>query len=122
MFLFSRLFMHKEDFLSKKISEINKRIDVKNADSILDIGSGSGEILDSLKKRNIPDLTFEAAWNQNGAVCLNKTRLGHKLSDICQECPNKLEGRINEDGSCSTPEEALANWPDILIFNESREN
>lgn len=74
------------------------------------------------EKVNVPELTFEGAWNEDGAVCLKKTRLGHKLTEICKECPEKLEGRINEDGKCSSPEEALANYPNVLIFSESGEN
>ncbi len=80
------------------------------------------DVLGIQNRIDVPELTFEAAWNKDGAVCLNKTRLGHKLTDVCQECPDKLAGRINEDGSCSTAKEALSNFEDILIFNESGEN
>ena len=39
------------------------------------------------------------------------------LSDIRKECPEKLKGRINEGGSCSTAEKARQKWsPDARIM------
>ncbi len=46
-------------------------------------------------------LTFEAAWNEHGAVCMRKTRISqdYSLDDILRECPEKLKGAVGE-GNC----------------------
>jgi hypothetical protein len=40
-----------------------------------------------------PKLTFEATWNENGAVCLEKTRIPEiiSLEGIQKKCPNNIE-------------------------------
>ncbi|MCP4687385.1 MAG: hypothetical protein GY859_04995 [Desulfobacterales bacterium] len=48
-----------------------------------------------------PGLTFEAGWNEHGAVCMRKTRIpqDYTLDDILRECPEKLKGAVGE-GIC----------------------
>ncbi|MBG1271952.1 ADYC domain-containing protein [Nostoc sp. WHI] len=64
-------------------------------------------------------MVFEAAWQPDGATCINHPRWFDKLSEIRQECPNKLIGRINENGSCNTAKKAQQNWSSALLFNDS---
>lgn len=64
-------------------------------------------------------MVFEAAWGPNGATCINRARLSETVSEIVEECPEKLKGRINEDSRCSTAEKAKQNCPDSLLFNDS---
>jgi hypothetical protein len=64
-------------------------------------------------------MLFEAAWQPDGAACINRPRWFETLSDIRKECPEKLKGRINEGGSCTTAQKAKQNWSDALIFNDS---
>lgn len=43
-------------------------------------------------------LSFEAAWNENGAVCIYRPRFGgnNTLAAIEQECPGKFAGRTGK--------------------------
>ena len=63
-----------------------------------------------------PGLSFEGAWNKDGAVCLRKTRIPElaDLKDILKECPEKLRGKTGED-NCT---ESFAD-PSVLILNRS---
>lgn len=65
---------------------------------------------------SVPGLTFEAAWNEDGAVCLRKTRIpeDYTLDDILKECPEKLTNHAGET-HCS---ESFEN-PHVLILNRS---
>lgn len=84
-----------------------------------------GTLIDVHDLLNIQKLTpnnkmvFEAAWQPDGATCINHTRWFDKLSEIRQECPNKLTGRINENASCNTAKKAQQNWSSALLFNDS---
>jgi hypothetical protein len=62
---------------------------------------------------------FEAAWSPDGATFINRPRWLETVSEIRQECPNKLKGRINEGGSWTTAEKAKQNLPNSLLFNDS---
>jgi hypothetical protein len=64
-------------------------------------------------------MVFEAAWQPNGATCVNHPRWFEKLSDIRKECPEKLKSRLNEGGSCTTAQKARQNWSEALLFNDS---
>jgi hypothetical protein len=65
-----------------------------------------------------PDLTFEAAWAPDGAVCVRKTRIGEiwTLEDLKATCPDRMPGRI---GFGCNRANAMSN-PAALIFNDSR--
>jgi hypothetical protein len=70
--------------------------------------------LDIQKDTKTPGLTFEAAWDENGAVCLHKTRVPKvaTLADILRECPDKFAAQkdCQEDHS-----------PKAFIFNRSKD-
>jgi hypothetical protein len=63
-----------------------------------------------------PGLTFEAAWDEDGAVCVKKVRIpeDYTIEGIVQECPEKLQ---NAAGDKHCPE-SFGN-PRILILNRS---
>lgn len=63
-----------------------------------------------------PGMSFEAAWNEKGAVCVSKTRIpdDFPLEDIIEECPEKLK---DHTGSRQCPE-SFDN-PLVLILNRS---
>lgn len=65
---------------------------------------------------SVPDLTFEAAWNENGAVCLERTRISEVTSEeeILAECPEELEGRIGTQRCRESFDD-----PSVLILNRS---
>ena len=64
-------------------------------------------------------MVFEAAWQQDGAICINRPRWFETVSQIRKECAEKLKGRINEDGHCATAQKARQHWSDSLLFNDS---
>lgn len=64
-------------------------------------------------------MVFEAAWQPDGAICINRPRWFETVSQIRKECPEKLRGRINEDGRCATAQKAKQHWSDSLLFNDS---
>jgi hypothetical protein len=55
----------------------------------------------------------------DGATFINRPRWFETVSEIRQECPNKLKGRINEDGDWTTAQKAKQNLPNSLLFNDS---
>jgi hypothetical protein len=63
-----------------------------------------------------PGMSFEAAWNEKGAVCIKKTRIpkDFPLEDIIKECPEKLKDHTGSQ-QCS---ESFDN-PLVLILNRS---
>lgn len=77
------------------------------------------DVLDIQKPSPEKEMVFEAAWRPNGAICINRPRWEETLSEIRKECPERLTGRINENGSCATAQKARQNWPDSLLFNDS---
>lgn len=77
------------------------------------------DVLDIQKPTSNNGMAFEAAWRPDGAICINHSRWYETLSDIRKECPEKLKGRLNEGGSCSTAQKARQNWSDSLLFNDS---
>lgn len=78
------------------------------------------DVLDIQKPTPNSGMVFEAAWQPDGATCINRARWFDKLSDICKECPNKLKGRISTDSRpCATAQKAKQNLPDALLFNDS---
>jgi hypothetical protein len=64
-------------------------------------------------------MVFEAAWSPEGATFINRPRWYDTLSEIRQECPNKLKERINESGGETTAEKVKQNQSDSLLFNDS---
>ncbi|HAJ63794.1 MAG TPA: hypothetical protein DCP31_34975 [Cyanobacteria bacterium UBA8543] len=77
------------------------------------------DVLDIQKKTPNSEMVFEAAWSPDGATFINRPRWFETLSEIRQECPNKLKDRINEGGSWTTAEKVKQNFPNALLFNDS---
>ena len=77
------------------------------------------DVLDIQKKTPNSEMVFEAAWSPDGATFINRPRWPETLSEIRQECPNKLKGGINEGGSWTTAEKVKQNFPNALLFNDS---
>ncbi|MBD1930102.1 hypothetical protein H6F74_28350 [Trichocoleus sp. FACHB-90] len=71
------------------------------------------------KKTPHDGMVFEAAWSPEGATFINRPRWFETVSEIRQECPNKLKGRINEGGSWTTAEKVKQNQSGSLLFNDS---
>jgi hypothetical protein len=65
-----------------------------------------------------PDMSFEAAWGADGAVCVRRVRMPEaaSLDGLMASCPGKLEGRLG--AACS--EEVARRSPDALLWNQSR--
>jgi hypothetical protein len=61
-------------------------------------------------------MTFEAAWNPNGAVLINRTRWPESLAQLRKECPQRLKspGRKALD-----PKVIQQQTEQALIFNDS---
>lgn len=75
--------------------------------------------LDIQKKTPHSGMVFEAAWSPEGATFINRPRWFETVSEIRQECPDKLKGRINEGGDWVTSEKVKQKWSNSLLFNES---
>jgi hypothetical protein len=71
------------------------------------------------KKTPNTGMVFEAAWSPEGATFINRPRWFETLSEIRQECPDKLKGRINEGGDGVTSEKVKQKWSNSLLFNDS---
>lgn len=65
------------------------------------------------------NMVFEAAWSADGATFVNRLRWTESPAKLLQECPERLEGRINEHYEPITLEEVLQKAPDSLLFNDS---
>lgn len=64
-------------------------------------------------------LRFEAAWNPQGAVCVEHTRVPENMSmsQLAQGCP-RLKQRM---GAAACSADTAGNWGDpVLLFNRSR--
>jgi hypothetical protein len=71
-----------------------------------------------------PGMTFEAAWDQNGAVCLSHARWNSSGTVVAAACPNRLRppGQETQSGTvCDSVAEALMQGGGTasLMFNES---
>ncbi len=69
-------------------------------------------------------MSFEAAWNVDGAVYLNRTRFPEAISQLQQECPEKLIQMLSSqkaDSSNSLPRlsQTSASNAKVLLFNDS---
>jgi hypothetical protein len=65
-----------------------------------------------------PGMSFEAAWDQNGALCFSHARWSLGGAVVAAACPNRLQPpQDNQPGMvCDTALQAGAN---ALMFNES---
>ena len=77
------------------------------------------DVLGIQKKTPNTGMVFEAAWSPEGATFINRPRWFETLSEIRQECPDKLKGRINEGGDWVTSEKVKQKWSNSLLFNDS---
>lgn len=68
---------------------------------------------------NRPDLSFEAAWDENGAVCVAHSRVPQKmtLDGLAETCP-RLVGRLGAGCTDAT----AGGFGEPLLFNASRGN
>ena len=69
-------------------------------------------------------MSFEAAWGVEGAVYLNRTRFSNAISQLQQECPEKLIQMLSSqkaDSSNSLPRlsQTSASTAKALLFNDS---
>ena len=64
-------------------------------------------------------MVFEAAWGTDGAVFIDRTRYSETLAQIQQECPQKLETRLNRANQSLTKTQIQQQNPTALIFNDS---
>ncbi len=62
-------------------------------------------------------LVFEAAWNENGALCVHHPRIQENIDieNLIKACPKKFSAS-NTGEACSQK-----NYPDALIYNDSRQ-
>jgi len=63
----------------------------------------------------VTNMSFEAAWNPDGAICINHVRWPEDLAYVQHVCPSKLLNHKH----CSTGSQAQANFPKALLFNDS---
>ena len=81
------------------------------------------DVYDSLKIQHPEqnsDLPLEAAWGVNGALKLNHTRYPETLTQLQQECPEKLEEIYSSDNSLFANINQATQIPTALIFNNSQ--
>jgi hypothetical protein len=68
-------------------------------------------------------MTFEAAWNPDGAVAISRTRFSKTLAQIQQDCPERLrslQSKNQLDRSSSQSLSTLQQYaPKAIIFNDS---
>lgn len=72
-----------------------------------------------------PGMTLEAAWDQNGALCLSHARWNLGGAVAAAACPNRLQppGQANQPGTvCDNIDEALMHGNGPRMFNESAMN
>jgi len=64
-------------------------------------------------------MTFEAGWNQGGAVCLSRARWRSDQTGLyASQCPDRLIPHGTQ-AACDTVVEALGYAADVKLFNES---
>jgi hypothetical protein len=66
-----------------------------------------------------PDMSFEAAWGVNGALCINHLRWPDELDYVKQTCSERLATTDEGINRCRTALEAQKKFPDSLLFNDS---
>jgi hypothetical protein len=64
----------------------------------------------------VPNMSFEAAWGADGAVCINHVRWPEDWDYVKQVCPRRLAKDIK---NCTTASQVQKNYPQALIFNDS---
>lgn len=66
---------------------------------------------------NDKELAFEAAWNENGAMCVHHSRVQENIDieGLIKACPEKFSA-ANTGESCSQQR-----YPDALIYNDSKQ-
>ncbi|HET6467522.1 MAG TPA: ADYC domain-containing protein [Geminicoccaceae bacterium] len=64
-----------------------------------------------------PEMSFEAAWGADGAICVRRVRIPEaaSLAELAAACPARLAGRTGE--ACT--ENAALRSPEVLILNRS---
>jgi hypothetical protein len=76
-------------------------------------------------KINVPDppkkMTFEAAWEPNGASCINHLRYENQKEYLQKVCPQKIAIQQDRKNLCSSAEKARQNFPKALLFNDSEQ-
>ncbi|WP_156427146.1 ADYC domain-containing protein [Leptolyngbya sp. NIES-2104] len=62
-------------------------------------------------------MTFEAAWQPDGATLIQRTRRTETLAQIQQECPNRLKERTQNSRSKTVAQ--MQQFSKALLFNDS---
>lgn len=69
-----------------------------------------------------PGMTFEAAWGENGAICLSHARWSFNGAVVAAACPNRLQppSQGHPGTVCDSVAEALMlGGANSRLFNES---
>jgi uncharacterized protein (DUF2342 family) len=61
-------------------------------------------------------MVFEAAWNPDGAVLINRTRWPESLAQLRKECPERLKSIGNDRISSKITQQQTQ---EALVFNDS---
>jgi hypothetical protein len=69
--------------------------------------------------RPVGGMSFEAAWNTTGAVCLSRTRWKQTMKQIAAICPARRMPWGEARKICDNVEDAFNNGLVVLLFNES---
>ncbi len=64
-----------------------------------------------------PEMSFEAVWGPEGAICINHVRWPEDLDYVQQQCPRRLA--VNQSQSCQSSDQAQQNHPGGILFNDS---
>ncbi len=84
-----------------------------------------GTIIDLYDRLGIQEKTkdngmvFEAAWGTDGAVLIHRPRYSETLGQIQQNCPEKLQTRLDPTNKSLTQIEIQQQFSTALIFNDS---
>lgn len=73
------------------------------------------------KRVNNSGMTFEAAWNPDGAVAIRRTPFSKTLAQIQQDCPERLRPfQFDVDQDSSKALSKLQQYaPKAIVFNDS---
>lgn len=77
------------------------------------------DVMSIQKREPESGMAFEAAWDENGATYISRTRWHDTGADLMKECPDKLAGHIHEGETAVSPGGIVELNPSTLLFNES---
>ena len=68
---------------------------------------------------HLSGMSFEAAWNTSGAVCLSRTRWKQAMKQVTATCPARRMPSSRAKKICDNVSDAHDNGLVVLLFNES---